>query len=395
MANQEQLSILKQGVEIWNKWRSENKETKIDLSGADLSGFDLQNAFLLGANLNGASFHKARLFVANLCDTDLSDVDLSHAFLKGAKLLDANLVNANLNDADLQAANFSRADLRTVTLRNANLTETDLTNVTLYGADLRKALLYKTEFNLTNVDQTDFTNCLLGAAVFARIDLSLVIGLEMIKHHTVSTLGTDTLLFSKGKIPEAFLRGCGLSDWEIESAKLYNPDLSNEEINKVLYRMYDIRATQALQISPLFISYSHADSEFVDRIEKSLNSRGIRFWRDIHHATAGKLEKQIDRAIRHNPTVLVILSENSVESDWVEHEGNLARKLEKETKRDVLCPIALDNSLENSPWSEITMEQVKKYNILDFSEWEDDEQFEKMFVRLIDGLNLFYKKEEE
>jgi hypothetical protein len=36
-----------------------------------------------------------------------------------------------------------------------------------------------------------------------------------------------------------------------------------------------------------------------------------------------------------------------------------------------------------------------EYNILDFSEWENDEIFEKMFTRLIDGLNLFYKKEEE
>ena len=31
MANEEQLSILKQGVEVWNKWRKENPNVRIDL----------------------------------------------------------------------------------------------------------------------------------------------------------------------------------------------------------------------------------------------------------------------------------------------------------------------------------------------------------------------------
>ena len=152
--------------------------------------------------------------------------------------------------------------------------------------------------------------------------------------------------------------------------------------------MYDIRAHQPIQISPLFISYSHANGTFVDRMEKSLNEKGVRFWRDIHDLKAGRIEKQIDRAIRHNPTVLLVLSKDSIKSDWVEHEVRLARKLEKDTDRDVLCPVALDDSWKSSPWPERIME----YNILDFSEWEDDEQFEKMFVKLIDGLNLYYKK---
>ena len=181
------------------------------------------------------------------------------------------------------------------------------------------------------------------------------------------------------------------SNWEIESAKLYDPDLSNEEINQILYGLYDLRAQQSFQISPLFISYSHADSAFVDKIEEHLNAQGIRFWRDVHHATAGRLEKQIDRAIRHNPTVLLVLSENSIKSDWVEHEVRKARELEKDTERDVLCPVALDANWKKSPWPKRFMEQVMEYNILDFSRWKDDGEFGKLFKKLIDGLELFYK----
>jgi len=199
-------------------------------------------------------------------------------------------------------------------------------------------------------------------------------------------------LLSKGKIPEAFLRGCGLSDWEIESAKLYNPDLTNDEIVKIQYRIYELRATQAFQINPLFISYSHQDKPFVDKMDTALTKKGVRFWRDIHDATAGRLETQIDRAIRQNPTVLLILSKNSIKSDWVEHEATKARKLEKEIGHDVLCPIALDDAWKSSSWSEIIMDQVTKYYVLDFSKWEDNPTFEEKFAKLLNGLDLFYKK---
>jgi hypothetical protein len=219
----------------------------------------------------------------------------------------------------------------------------------------------------------------------------LVKGLDKVIHGGPSTIGIDTIRKSKGEIPDKFLRGCGLSDMDIESARLYDPELSYQEIDEILYKVHDLRAWQPLQISPLFISYSHADSAFVDKMEYHLNAKGVRFWRDVHHTTSGRLEKQIDRAIRHNPTVLVILSENSIKSDWVEHEVRTARELEKESGRDVLCPVALDHSWKDSSWPRRVMEQVLEYNILDFSKWDDDMEFRKLFKKLIDGLELFYK----
>ena len=111
----------------------------------------------------------------------------------------------------------------------------------------------------------------------------------------------------------------------------------------------------------------------------------------MHDATAGRLEKQIDRAIRQNPTVLLILSAHSLKSDWVEHEVRTARELEKEMEHDVLCPVALDDSWKDSPWPKRVMQQVREYNILEFSAWEDDSKFGNTFNKLIDGLGLFHK----
>ena len=110
-------------------------------------------------------------------------------------------------------------------------------------------------------------------------------------------------------------------------------------------------------------------------------------------STAGRLEKVVDRAMRLNPTVLLVLSENSVKSDWVEHEAREARELEKELGRDVLCPVALDDAWKDCAWPARLREQIMEYHILDFSKWKDEGEFAKMFRKLIDGLDLFYKED--
>jgi hypothetical protein len=38
MANEEHVALLKQGVEVWNKWRKENPVVRPDLNGANLRG---------------------------------------------------------------------------------------------------------------------------------------------------------------------------------------------------------------------------------------------------------------------------------------------------------------------------------------------------------------------
>ena len=346
MANPEHLKILEEGVPAWNRWRKEHPEISPDLSDASL----------MRTNFRDANFFRA---------------DLTHADLRYADLVRANLFNANLDSSILIGAELSGASLDEAILCKANL----------FGAN----------FNGANLNYADLTKARINWTSFGNLDLSLVKGLDRVIHEGPSTIGIDTIRKSKGEIPDKFLRGCGLSDMDIESARLYDPVLSNQEIDEILYKVHDFRAWQPLQISPLFISYSHADSTFVEKMEYHLNAKGIRFWRDVHHATAGRLEKQIDRAIRHNPTVLLVLSENSIKSDWVEHEVRTARELEKETSRDVLCPVALDDSWKASPWPKRVMEQAMEYNILDFSKWKDDAEFGKLFKKLIDGLELFYK----
>jgi hypothetical protein len=356
LANEEQLSILKQGVEVWNKWGKNNTEKIIDLSEANFRQSDLRGANFREAHLFKTNFNEANLANSDFFLADLTGVNLSNADLSCARLVEANLTLANLINSVLVEAVFTAANLRVAYLDGAN-----------------------------------FRRAKLGWTILGTIDISNAKGLAEVIHMEPSVIGVDTIQLSKGKIPPAFLRGCGLSDWEIENVKLYNPELDDEEINSIQYKIYGLRASQAVQVSPLFISYSQKDSIFVDKLEKQLNAKGIHFWRDVHEMKAGRIEKQIDRAITQNQTVLLVLSEHSLSSDWVEHEVRTARALEKDMGRNVLCPVALDDSWKFSPWPKRLMEQIMEYNILDFSMWKDDSEFDSMFRKLIDGLQLFYK----
>ncbi len=368
MADSQQLKILKNGVKEWNEWRGANPGARIDFSKANLRG----------AHLSGGDFRGADLREVDLMEANLGEANFARANLSGSILLQARLRAAFFRGADLTQCELRGADLAVANLRDSNLSRS-----VLVAANLNHAFLVGARFSKVRCRSTSF----------GFNDLSKVIDIEKVVHEGPSILGVDTLRLSKGLIPESFLRGCGLSDWEIESAKLYSPDLSSEEIINIQNRIFELKGRRPLQISSLFISYSRADGAFVDKLEPYLNDKGIRFWRDVHHAAAGRLEKVIDRAMRLNPTVLLVLSKDSIQSDWVEHEVSDARNLEKELGRDMLCPVALDDAWKKpGSWSQVLLDQVKKYNILDFSQWNDDSKFKAMFGRLVEGLDLFYKK---
>jgi len=377
MANSEHQELLRQGVGTWNEWRKKNADVMPDFSDAHLKAMDLSGAYLRNASFRGADLTEVN-FRRSYDVLQERAWNETNPFLlvPGDYWLDG--IEIAMGSTDLRYARFEFADLGSANLQQAVLTHTYFVNSVLINVDLSGAFLGDTIF--CNVD--------LSNAELKKIEFRSPCSIDI---RTLKSLASSQLADLKRKREaESFLRGCGLSDWEIEAANLQRPELSNEEINDTLYRIHYLRAHQAIQINPLFISYSHRDSLFVEELEKYLNEKGIRFWRDVHHAAAGRLEKQVDRAIRLNPIVLLVLSANSINSDWVQHEVRIARKLEIEIGRDVLCPVALDNGWVSCNWPERLREQIQEYNILDFSSWPDKDFFHRMFARLIEGLDLFY-----
>ena len=181
MANQRQLNLLKQGVDAWNEWRTEDIDLQVNLSKANLSGAilydanlsdanlsdanlsnaDLSNAHLSDANLSSANLSSANLFYADLSDAYLSSANLSNAYLGDAKLNGADLYRANLSGANLSRADLSGADLSGADLSRANLSGAILSDANLSGADLSGADLSGADLSNAKLVQINFTDATL------------------------------------------------------------------------------------------------------------------------------------------------------------------------------------------------------------------------------------------
>jgi uncharacterized protein YjbI with pentapeptide repeats len=384
MANEELVALVKQGPGAWNAWRLANPQIplgKVDLSGANLIGADLIGADLIGADLREANLVGAHLRKANLSRADLSNAFLHDADLKGADLSKANLSFAKLNgadmmEADLQRVNFSSAYLVGARLSGANLERANLSGTALPQSVFAEANLTWAIFSRAHFYDTDLSNAKLWLTTFGDNDLSTVKGLETVIHEGPSIIGIETLFNSGGKIPDVFLRGAGVPETLITQL----PAL--------------IASIQPIQFHSCFISYSHQDEEFSQRLHSQMRAEKLRVWYAPEDMKGGrKLHEEIFSAIQIHDKLLLVLSESSMKSEWVLTEIRRARKVEREEHRRKLFPIRLIDFEAIQKWECFDADsgkdlavEVREYYIPDFSNWKDHESFEKGFARLLRDL---------
>ena len=265
-----------------------------------------------------------------------------------ANLAGANLARADLAGANLYKANLYKAHLIGVHLGRANLGRADLAGTNLTGVDLAEADLG--EANLAGAD--------LFETMFVNVDLSATKGLDTCRHLGPSVLDHRTLQRS-GRLPLVFLRGCGLPDRLID----YLPSLLEE----------------AIQYYSCFISYSSKDDAFANRLYADLQNKGVRCWFAPEDMKIGdKFRRRIDEAIHVHERLLLILSENSVSSEWVEKEVETAFEKEQRQKRTVLFPARLDDAVMKceTGWS---ADIRRSRHIGDFRRWKDYDAYQQVF----------------
>ena len=80
-----------------------------------------------------------------------------------------------------------------------------------------------------------------------------------------------------------------------------------------------------------FISYSRTDTNQKQKIIKQLRTRGINLWVDIENLVPGSpaWEREIERAIRGAAGIIVLLSPESNNSEWVRREISFAEQNDK------------------------------------------------------------------
>jgi hypothetical protein len=89
-----------------------------------------------------------------------------------------------------------------------------------------------------------------------------------------------------------------------------------------------------------FISYSHKDAPFVDRLAEDLVAGGVGVWLDRWKIMVGdSIADKIQTALHESDYLLLVLSPHSVSSPWVHDELNAARVRQLESRRVVVLPI--------------------------------------------------------
>jgi adenylate cyclase len=79
----------------------------------------------------------------------------------------------------------------------------------------------------------------------------------------------------------------------------------------------------------VFISYSRKDSQYARMIVEHLKQRGIDVWMDDRIEYGSKWTTEIEKALNESPAVIVIMSPNSKESEWVQNEVAYAQDRKK------------------------------------------------------------------
>jgi uncharacterized protein YjbI with pentapeptide repeats len=357
MANPEHLQILKQGVRAWNAWREQHRDITPDLTEADLRGDNFSGANFTDVILTSARLERATLFNADFTNATLVMADLSRVDLSGniprnwrsdttADFTHANLTKATLTDANFVEATLIDANLTQARLENTNLSEADLTR-----ADLSKGILLGTVFGATN--------------------LTAVRGLESCAHYGPSTIDHRTLAKS-GPLPLAFLRGCGLPDALID----YLPSLLN----------------QPFQFYSCFISYASRDHAFAERLYADLQNKGVRCWFAPEDMKIGdEFRSRIDASIHVHDRLLLILSQHSIKSRWVQKEVETAFEKEAKENRLVLFPIRLDETVMHIDmgWA---ADIRRQRHIGDFTQWKEHDPYQRAFARLLRDLTATTQK---
>jgi hypothetical protein len=143
-----------------------------------------------------------------------------------------------------------------------------------------------------------------------------------------------------------------------------------------------------LYYSCLFLLYKLFDEgpEVADLLHSQMRHRQLRAWLATEDLKIGdRFRPTIDDAIHLYDKLLLVLSKDSVESPWVEAEVEAAFERERKQKRTVLFPIRLDDTVMQTTqaWA---ADIRRTRHIGDFTHWNMQDEFEKVFARLLRDL---------
>ncbi len=95
----------------------------------------------------------------------------------------------------------------------------------------------------------------------------------------------------------------------------------------------------------VFITYNHKDEEFAERLAIELVRHDIKVWKDSWRIGVGdSLIQKVQEGLEGARFFCVVLSHNSIESEWVKREITAALLREIEDRKVMILPVIVDDS---------------------------------------------------
>lgn len=341
MANPEHLSKLIDQPDSWNEWRSrQDPSFKPDLRGAVF-----QQLRLFDLDLTRANLYDARFLICDLVRVDFGQSDLREVTFYGGAVTDSGFRGSRLTSASFVQVRLTNSNLQETRLEDARIGP-----ATIWGCNLRNAFLGGVRLLGTAIIDSDLSGC-RGS------ETCDVWGPCSVDHLTIA---------QSRDLPGELLRRCGLPDVILDNVAVLRSD--------------------PLNYYSVFISYASDNDDFAQRLYNDLQGEGVRCWFAPEDMKIGdEIAPRINEAIRTYDKLLVVLSEQSIESAWVRREVNRGLAEEQRRKETVLFPIRIDDAVMDSTeqWAD---DLRRRRNIGDFSVWKKHDAYREAFDRLIRDL---------
>ena len=161
---------------------------------------------------------------------------------------------------------------------------------------------------------------------------------------------------------EEIVKNLGIVSDFLHDLELLEIDAENKMLSRT--KALDARAGGEIKKRKgIFISYSHQDKEFVDRLVQNLQNSGISIWVDSVEIKLGdSLIERIGEGIDKMEYLAVVLSPDSVNSSWVKKEVEVAMNEEIQGKKIKILPLLhreceIPNFLRGKLYADFTEEE--------------------------------------
>lgn len=291
--------------------------------------------------------------------------DLSRVILDGYSLDDYYLRITDLSNAQFSKVSFRNARCEYSSFEGAAILNSAFLDADLRGCNFRHARIQDSTFDSCLFGQSDFTEAGIIGSTLAGLSLRSVRGIDSLAFAFTNSIAIDTF-FNSGGLPESFMRASGVPEEFIQYAASL--------------------VGKAIEYYSCFLSYSSNDNEFAHRLNDGLRGKSITTWFAPEELKIGdRFRSRIDESIRIHDKLVIILSANSVNSDWVETEVESALERERKEGKDVLFPIAIDDEgfTSQQPWA---ADIRRKRHIGDFRNWKSHDEYNNAFERLVRDL---------